>query len=84
MLAVGLVMGVLAATGVHVSVMQTGYSFLCVLLFTMYLVWDTQMIIGGNHENKFDVDEYVLAALQIYMDIINIFINLLQLFGDRN
>jgi len=84
MLAVGAFTLLLSAMGVHISVVETGYSFLCVLLFTMYLVWDTQMIIGGNHECKFDVDEYVLAALQIYMDIINIFINLLQLFGDRN
>jgi len=82
--AVGMVTMLLGSMGVHVSAMQTCYSFLSVLLFTMYLVYDTQMIMGGNHECKFDVDDYVIAALSIYMDIINIFINLLQLFGDRD
>jgi len=74
----------LQLAGIHSTALQMGYNFLCVLLFTMYLVWDTQMIVGGNHQIKFDVDDYVMAALQIYMDIINLFINLLQLFGDRN
>jgi len=60
--------------------------FLCalgVLLFGMYLVIDTQLIIGqGRH--SLGIDDYVLGALILYIDIIMIFVYLLQLLGGRN
>ena len=60
--------------------------FLCafgVLLFGMYLVLDTQLIVGeGRH--KLGIDDYVLGALILYIDIIMIFVYLLQLLGGRN
>lgn len=54
------------------------------VLFSFYIVYDTQMICGGKHDTKFGVDDYVFAALTIYLDIINLFIYLLQLFGNRD
>lgn len=48
-----------------------------------YLVYDTQLIIGGQHKRmQFDMDDYVLAALSIYLDIINLFILILRLLND--
>jgi len=39
---------------------------------------------GGKHQKvQFGVDDYVFAALNIYLDIINLFISLLQLMGSR-
>jgi FtsH-binding integral membrane protein len=53
-----------------------------VQIFSMYLVYDTQIIVGGEHKSyQFDMDDYVLAALVIYLDIINLFILLLQLLN---
>ncbi len=58
------------------------YLLLGVLIFSMYLVYDTQLIVGGDHKSyQFDMDDYVLAALVIYLDIINLFILLLQLLN---
>ena len=38
------------------------------------------MIVGGNHTMfKFSEDDYILAAMCLYLDIINIFIRLIQL-----
>mmetsp|Transcript_10824 Transcript_10824/g.18956 ORF Transcript_10824/g.18956 Transcript_10824/m.18956 type:complete len:233 (+) Transcript_10824:87-785(+) len=53
------------------------------VLFSCYIVFDTQLICGGKHEVSFGIDDYVFAALTIYLDIINLFLYLLQLFGDR-
>jgi len=54
------------------------------LLFSMYIVYDTQLVIGGTHKkHQFDIDDYVFAALNLYLDIINLFIYILQLFGSR-
>ncbi|XP_069675778.1 protein lifeguard 1-like [Periplaneta americana] len=49
-------------------------------LFSLYLMYDTQMIMGGRRI-EISPEEHILAALQIYLDIINIFLNLLTIFG---
>lgn len=54
------------------------------LLFSMYIIYDTQLIVGGSHRKiQMDIDDYVFGALMLYMDIINLFLYLLELFGDR-
>lgn len=54
------------------------------ILFSFYIVYDTQLIVGGKHKkHSFGVDDYVFAALNIYLDIINLFVYLLQIFGVR-
>ena len=83
--------------------MRKLYLLAGVLIFSLYIVYDTQTIVGGEHKNfQFDMDDCkivilsrfvavrlanpksitisdVLAALVIYLDIINLFILLLQL-----
>ena len=54
------------------------YSCLGVVAFSIYLVYDTQLIVG-NHENKFDIDDYIVGALMLYLDIINLFLHILSL-----
>lgn len=60
------------------------YACLGAMLFCIYIVYDTQLIIGGQHKKfKFEVDDYAFAALSIYLDIVDLFLFLLSLFGDR-
>ncbi len=64
---------------------QTAYAALAAGLFSLFIVYDTQQIIGGkHHSHKFEIDEYVFAALTLYIDIIQLFLQLLKLFGNRN
>ncbi|KAM6936470.1 protein lifeguard 1 [Lycodopsis pacificus] len=58
------------------------YACLGTLLFSLYLVFDTQRILGGKHR-KYQVspEEYVFAALSLYLDIVTLFLLLLQLIG---
>jgi protein lifeguard len=51
-----------------------------VILFGVYLVYDTQLILG-NGELKLTVDDYILASFMLYLDIVNLFINLLQILN---
>jgi len=53
------------------------------LLFSCYIVYDTQLIMGGKHKMKFSIDDYCMAAINLYMDIIQLFLFLLRLFGQR-
>ena len=51
-----------------------------VFIFSFYIIWDTQVIIGGKHKHaEFDVDDYILAAIILYIDIIQLFLYILEL-----
>lgn len=58
------------------------YACLGTLVFSLYLVFDTQLIIGGKHKKyELSPEEYVFAALSLYLDIVSLFLLLLQLIG---
>ncbi|XP_017902923.1 PREDICTED: bax inhibitor 1-like isoform X2 [Capra hircus] len=58
------------------------YAGLGTVIFSLYLVMDVQLMVGGRHHHSdLDPEEYVFAALNIYMDIINLFLFILQLIG---
>mmetsp|Transcript_48731 Transcript_48731/g.116003 ORF Transcript_48731/g.116003 Transcript_48731/m.116003 type:complete len:262 (+) Transcript_48731:51-836(+) len=60
------------------------YAALGALLFSGYIVLDTQLIVGGKHARfRFTIDDYCMAAITIYMDIVQLFLFLLQMFGQR-
>lgn len=60
------------------------YGGLGAFVFSMYLIYDIQLICGGEHRKyKLSPDEYIFAAIAIYLDIINLFLDLLMLFGKR-
>jgi len=68
----------------RIPMMQTMYAIGGACLFGVYLIYDTQLILGGKHQKKrFEIDDYVLAAMNIYMDLIELFIFLLRMFGER-
>ncbi|XP_021047186.1 protein lifeguard 2 isoform X2 [Mus pahari] len=57
------------------------YSALGTLLFSIYLVMDVQMMVGGHYHYEINPEEYIFAALNIYVDIISLFIFILDLIG---
>ncbi|XP_022226140.2 protein lifeguard 1 [Drosophila obscura] len=57
------------------------YCSLGILVYSLYLVVDIQMMIGGTHKNQYSEEDYVLAALSIYIDIVHLFIYILMLIG---
>ncbi|XP_055630082.1 protein lifeguard 1-like [Toxorhynchites rutilus septentrionalis] len=60
------------------SVASSVYSACGALLFSLYLVYDTQIMMGGNHQYSISPEEYIFAALNLYLDIINIFLFILR------
>lgn len=53
------------------------------MLFGIYLIIDTQMILGGK-TIELSIDDYALAAMLLYIDIIQIFLYILQLLGKKD
>jgi len=64
----------------HVKGVQLAYAGVGALLFSAYLVYDVQKVCGGR-QFEMSVDDYVPAALTIYLDVINIFLYILRLVG---
>ena len=64
------------------TVMQMVISALAIIIFLGLTAYDTQKIREEVSIDTSDVVE-IRGALTLYMDFINLFINLLQLFGDR-
>jgi len=64
------------------SFLYSLYCTLGVVLFGFYLIIDTQMIIGGKRI-QLSVDEYIAAAMLLYIDIIQIFLYILSLFSRK-
>lgn len=55
-------------------------SAFALVLFSMYIIYDTQLIVG-KHSQKFMIDDYILAALTLYLDVINLFLTILKILG---
>lgn len=55
---------------------RTLYGVIGVSIFTVFLLIDLKMMMGGG-AYEFSEDDYVMAAINIYLDIINIFLHVL-------
>eukprot|EP00092_Neocalanus_flemingeri_P001981 GFUD01002114.1.p1 GENE.GFUD01002114.1~~GFUD01002114.1.p1 ORF type:complete len:315 (+),score=50.06 GFUD01002114.1:45-989(+) len=62
---------------------QMAYGGIGALIFSVYLVYDTQMMMGGDHKFSISPEEYIFAAVALYLDILNIFLYLLKIFGKK-
>ncbi|KAE8293476.1 Protein lifeguard 2 [Larimichthys crocea] len=66
----------------YVPWLDATYAALGAILFTMFLAFDTQLLMG-NKRYAMSPEEYVFATLNIYLDIIYIFSFFLQIFGTK-
>ncbi|KAK9841631.1 hypothetical protein WJX74_009040 [Apatococcus lobatus] len=60
-------------------IQSTIFALLGTLLFSGYIIFDTWMLI-----QKYDLDEYIWASVNLYLDIINLFLKILQLLSRRD
>ena len=58
-----------------------GYGSAGALIFSLYIVYDTQLMMGGKHKYSLNPEEYVFAALSLYLDVINLFLYILMIVG---
>lgn len=84
-LMVGIVLLILASLAnlfFQVPAMALTLSAVAVLLFSGFILYDVSRVVNGGETN------YVMATLAIYLDIYNLFVNLLQLLmafmGERD
>jgi len=63
------------------GILQVLYAIGSALLFSFFIVYDTQLILGGGHQTEFSVDDYALAAVSLYLDVLQLFLAILRLLG---
>lgn len=59
-------------------VLQIVIASVCAILFSAYILYDTQNIIRGNYDSP------ILGAVALYLDIVNLFVALIQILGIFN
>jgi modulator of FtsH protease len=75
---VGLIVALLGSLGAfffQIPGLQLAISAVVVLLMAGYILYDTSNIVNGYETN------YIMATIALYLDIYNMFVNLLALFG---
>ena len=56
------------------------YSGLLALLFSLFLIYDTQRIIGGK-KHSISPEEHIWASVELYVDVVYIFLGILGMGG---
>ena len=56
------------------------YTFLSAVMFGLYLVYDVQLI-SGKFGREYSVDDYIFAAMELYIDIIRLFLEILRILS---
>ena len=68
---------------IRIELLYMIYIYAGLIIFCIYLLYDVQLLIGKG-EHKFGEDDYILAALNLYLDIIGIFVRILAIFGTKD
>lgn len=59
----------------HIPALYLAVSVIAIGIFSAYILYDVQQVINGGETN------YISATLRIYLDVYNVFVNLLSLLG---
>lgn len=74
---------ILSIISIFVPALNLGVAILSIIIFLGYIAFDIQMI--KRREGMIDDENLaVYCAFQLYLDFINIFLDLLRIFGDAN
>uniref|UniRef100_A0A914EAB4 Uncharacterized protein n=1 Tax=Acrobeloides nanus TaxID=290746 RepID=A0A914EAB4_9BILA len=74
------IVAIVVLVAFNVRWLYMAYAGLSAILFMVYLAIDIQLIMGGR---KYEIspEDYIFAAIQLFLDIIIIFWYLLAIFG---
>lgn len=56
---------------------------ICAVVMGLYIIYDTQLIVGTRAES-FTIDDYIFAAMCLYVDIVRLFLYVLAALGSSD
>jgi len=57
------------------------WTALAIVIFSIYILFDLYLIIGENGVG-YSKDDYIIAAMTLYIDIMRLFMEILRLVGE--
>jgi modulator of FtsH protease len=75
---IGVIVASLVGIFVHLPLLYVGISAVAALLFTGFLVFDLNRVANSRGASE---GQAILLAVSVYLDILNLFLALLRLFG---
>lgn len=73
-----IIFGFMSAFFPHSSGVELGYGIVAALIFSGYILVDTQLIMRHYH-----VEEEIAAAISLYLDVINLFLAILRILNSQ-
>jgi len=67
----------------QLSFLHILYPLLGASIFSFYIVYDTQLLLGSGREMKYTLDDFAIVSISIYLDLVNLFIFILDLISGR-
>ncbi|KKY19237.1 putative bax inhibitor family protein [Phaeomoniella chlamydospora] len=74
-----IIFGFMAAFFPHGGKIELAYGVVAALIFSAYILVDTQLVIRHYH-----VEEEIAAAINLYLDILNLFLAILRILNSQN
>jgi len=71
--------GFMSAFFPHSSTMDTVYGAAAALIFSGYILVDTQLVMRHYH-----VEEEIAASISLYLDVLNLFLAILRILNSQN
>ncbi|KAL7065432.1 hypothetical protein AAHC03_05672 [Spirometra sp. Aus1] len=78
----GLVCMIVFWFGGYTRVLHAVYGGVGAVVFSIYLAYDTQLLIGG-HRYELSPEDYVVGAMDLFVDVVEIFFSLVALFNSE-
>lgn len=82
MVLLGLIVATILSIFWQNRILQIAITYGGAILFGIYLIYDTQLIMG-DRSRSMSIDDYIMAAMMLYIDIVQLFIYILQILGDN-
>ncbi|KAL9085177.1 MAG: hypothetical protein Q9165_007708 [Trypethelium subeluteriae] len=73
-----IIFGFMAAFFPHGSGVELGYGVIAAVIFSGYILVDTQLVMRHYH-----VEEEIAAAISLYLDVINLFLAILRILNSQ-
>jgi len=75
---IAVIFGFLAVFFPYNSKVELGYGIITALIFSGYILVDTQLVMRHYH-----VEEEIAAAISLYLDVINLFLSILRILNSQ-
>lgn len=83
-LLIGLIIFGFMVSFINLPFKEIIYGILGSIIFSFYIIYDTQQIVGGNNRKiHYNKNDFVLASINLYLDIINLFVSIIDTLSGR-